>query len=171
MISKALHIQQPYSGEYTEKIYDIESCWNSSEWSWIRFENDNEIWCGEFRGKFRGVALSEKLQITVVLTSDYMYVLDSNTAEVIDYLSQPQYLDITITPLQDILITDSYGIEILKGNKLASIESIVMPIQVEDLQFEEYVGNCLRMTCYEFLAWDKRVELYLDCNSFKWVDG
>lgn len=38
MLFNAEQISQPYSGEYEEKIYDIESNWNSSDWIWIRFE-------------------------------------------------------------------------------------------------------------------------------------
>ena len=32
--------------EYEEIIFDIESNWNSSDWSWIRFEEDtnNLVW-------------------------------------------------------------------------------------------------------------------------------
>ena len=31
VICEITHIEQPYSGEYEEKIYDIESTWNSSD--------------------------------------------------------------------------------------------------------------------------------------------
>ena len=51
MLLNIEQISQPYSGEYEEIIFDIESNWNSSDWSWIRFEEDTTIWCGEFRGK------------------------------------------------------------------------------------------------------------------------
>ena len=76
MISRAEYIQQPYSGEYIEKIYDIKSPWNSTDWTWIKFTEEDDIWCGEFRGKYRGkyrgVSCSTTLGIIVVLTSDYM---------------------------------------------------------------------------------------------------
>ena len=55
MISRAEYIQQPYSGEYIEKIYDIKSPWNSTDWTWIKFTEEDDIWCGEFRGKYRGI--------------------------------------------------------------------------------------------------------------------
>ena len=170
MILDALHIEQPYSGEYNEKIYDIESRWNSSDWSWIKFEEENDIWCGEFRGRFRGVAISEKLHIVVVLTSDYMYVLDSKTAKIIDYRSRPEYVNITETPLGDILVTDGYSVGILRSNKITDIESIVVPIHPDNLQFQEYDENCLRITCYEFLNWGKEIEIYLDYNSLEWIN-
>ena len=46
MLLNIEQISQPYSGEYEEIIFDIESNWNSSDWSWIRFEEDTTIWCG-----------------------------------------------------------------------------------------------------------------------------
>lgn len=169
MIYGATYIKQPYSGEYVERIYDIESTWNSCEWSWIKFEDNDDKWCGEFRGRYRGVALSEKIGIVVVLTSDYMYVLDIKTAEIIEYLSRPNYVGIITTPLKDILITDGYGVEIFTNNKISDIKSIITPIHPDNLQFVEFNGNILKITCYEFLFWGKEIELYLDCDSLEWV--
>ena len=54
--------------EYIEKIYDIKSPWNSTDWTWIKFTEEDDIWCGEFRGKYRGVSCSTTLGIIVVLT-------------------------------------------------------------------------------------------------------
>ena len=65
MISGAERIDQPYSGEYTERIYDIDTSWNSSDWTWIKFFDDDEVWCGNFRGKYKGVVVSEKMGIAV----------------------------------------------------------------------------------------------------------
>ena len=58
MLLNIEQISQPYSGEYEEITFDIESNWNSSDWSWIRFEEDTTIWCGEFRGKYIGATFS-----------------------------------------------------------------------------------------------------------------
>lgn len=71
MISRAEYIQQPYSGEYIEKIYDIKSPWNSTDWTWIKFTEEDAIWCGEFRGKYRGV--------------DEYVILDDNTFDFANY--------------------------------------------------------------------------------------
>ena len=171
MICSAESIEQPYSGEYIEKIYDIKSPWNSSDWSWIKFIDEEGVWCGEFRGKYRGVSISKKLGIVVVLTSDYMYILDINTSEIIEYYSQPEYVDITTSPLEDILITDGYGIEIFTNNKVSDVESIVAPIHPDNLRFVEWNDNILKLTCYEFLLWGKEIELYLDCSSMEWIVG
>lgn len=169
MIRNVLQIEQPYSGEYTEKIYDISSPWNSSEWSWIQFEEENTVWCGEFRGSFRGAVSSEKLGIVVILTADYMYILDIHTAELVDFQSQPDFTDITVTPMGDILVTDGYGVETMSFHQQIKTESIVVPLHPDDLKFKEYHGNILKIICREFLVWDKEIELYLDCNTFEWI--
>ncbi|MEH7347040.1 hypothetical protein V7122_24715 [Bacillus sp. JJ1532] len=47
MIVKVKVINQPLSGEYKERVYDISSPWNSQSWSWIKFTNENSTeWCG-----------------------------------------------------------------------------------------------------------------------------
>lgn len=77
MIIKAEVINQPYSGEYNERIYDISSPWNSQSWAWIKFTNEDLTeWCGNFRGFPRDVAVSKKYNSVLVLTSDYLFKLD-----------------------------------------------------------------------------------------------
>lgn len=170
MICKAEYIQQPYSGEYLEKIYDISSPWNSSDWTWIKFTSEDGVWCGEFRGKYRGISFSGKLGIIVVLTSDYMYVLDINTTEIVGYYSQPQYMDITTSPNEDILVTDGYGIEMFVNSKVEDMETIVVPVQPDNLRFIEWKENILKVNCYEFLVWGKEIELYLDIETKEWLN-
>ena len=52
MIKVATIINEPPSGKYIEKIYDILSCWNSQDWSWIKVTDDSyNEWCVEFFGK------------------------------------------------------------------------------------------------------------------------
>ena len=92
-------VSQPYSGEYEERIYDIESCWNSPEWTWIRFVEDTSIWCGEFRGKYIGATFSEMKGIIIVVTSDYIFIIDITTKEIIDSERNFEYCDVTCTPL------------------------------------------------------------------------
>lgn len=171
MIFRAEYIEQPYSGEYIERIYDITSSWNSSNWTWIRFFDEDGVWCGEFRGKYRGVSVSKKIGVVVVLTSDYMYILDINTTEVIEYYSQPEYVDITTSPLGDIFVTDGYGIEIFTNNKIHNMETIIVPVRPDNLRFVEWNDNILKITCYEFLLWGKEIDLYYDCVSMEWIDG
>lgn len=127
MIIKAEIISQPYSGEFKERIYDIESPWNSQNWTFIKFtENDYSDWCGQFRGFPESVQVSEKYQIVLVLSSDYLFVLDSITGDIIEFESQPKYKSLILTPNDDFLIADYNNIEkitsSLKNKK--NIESI-----------------------------------------------
>ena len=164
MITKAEIIYQPISGEYNERIYDIESPWNSPNWTWVRFEDESGIWCGEFRGKPGKVVLSTEHKKVLVLTSDYLYVLDCDSAEVMEYESQPQYSDLAVTPYGDFLVTDYYSIKMFGGN-LAEKETMKSPIQMDMIQFQEWVGNRLRISCCEFLNEERKVELYLDIDT------
>ena len=148
--------------EYIEKNYDIKSPWNSTDWTWIKFTEEDDIWCGEFRGKYRGVSCSTTLGIIVVLTSDYMYVLDIYGGEIMEYYSQPEYVDITVTPFGKILVTDGYGIEMFANTKISDMENIVLPINADNLKFVEWRENILKISCFEFLTWGKEIELYLN---------
>lgn len=170
MIVDAVRIDQPYDGEYRERIYDIRSVWNSSDWTWIRFtEDDGEEWCGEFRGEYKGVVVSDKLGVAVVLTSDYMYMLDIHDAALADHLSQPNYTDITCSPPGDIFVTDGYRLEMLTGNRIACRKSIPTPVCPDSLRFSEWKGNVLKMTCYALLTWEER-ELFWDSVSLQWSE-
>lgn len=174
MICGAEHIEQPYSGEYVEKIYDIKNSFKSDNWTWIKFVDETGEWCGEFRGTYRGVSVSKKLGIVVVLTSDYMYVLDMETTNVIEHYStcvQPMYTEITNSPYGDIFISDGYGIEMFTNSKVAGLKTIDMPIRPDNLKFVEWNDNILKISCYEFLCWDEQIELYFDCDLMEWIDN
>ena len=172
MIFSAESIEQPCSGIYTERIYDITNPWNSRDWTWIKFTDENGEWCGEFRGQYRGVAVSEKYGIIVVLTTDYLFILDIHTAELIKYDSQANYIDITTSPNGSVFLTDGYGVEIVVKNSNDKIETSVIesiPVNPDNLKFEEWHNHILKMSCCEFLNWENEVELYLDCDSLKWI--
>ncbi len=165
MLLSIEHISQPYSGEYEEKIYDIESSWNSSDWTWIRFEEDTLIWCGEFRGNYIGATFSQPKGLIVVITSDYTYILDIETKEIIDSERNFEYSDITCTPLGDILLSTGYGLEILKKRTISSSETIILPVNADSLRFVKYEGNILEMNCDEFCNWSNNITLFLDCET------
>ncbi|WP_219847903.1 hypothetical protein [Sphingobacterium gobiense] len=80
MIIEVEIINQPYSGEYAERIYDNEGVWNSQGWTFVKFTNeDYSEWCGQFRG-FPGKAVISTINnIILVLTSDYLYQLETET--------------------------------------------------------------------------------------------
>lgn len=99
LITKVEIIDQPYSGQYKERIYDISSPWNSQHWTWVKFENEDfSEWCGEFREHPRAVAFSKKYRNVLVLTSDFLFKIDCLSGELTEYESQPQYQSLTVTP-------------------------------------------------------------------------
>lgn len=171
MLLSIEHISQPYSGEYEEKIFDIENNWNSSDWTWIRFEEDTIIWCGEFRGKYIGATFSEPKGIIVVVTTDYIYMIDSMSKEIIDSKRNFECTDITCTPLGDVLLSSGYGLEILKGRTISSSEAVVLPVNADSLRFVKYRGNILEMSCYEFCNWSNSITLFLDCETLSVMES
>lgn len=40
VITNAEIIDQPFSGQYKERIYDVTSPWNSQDWTWVKFEDE-----------------------------------------------------------------------------------------------------------------------------------
>ncbi len=167
MIIKAEIINQPYSGEYNERIYDISSPWNSQNWAWIKFTNEDLTeWCGNFRGFPRDVELSKKYNSVLVLTSDYLYKLDCFSGELIEYESQPQYQILTLTPSGDFIIADYCDIEIIKSTLEDKIP-VYSPIKMDMIKFHGWCNNKLSITCDEFLNWNNHVELELDGETFE----
>lgn len=165
MLLNIEQISQPYSGEYEEIIFDIESNWNSSDWSWTRFEEDTTIWCGEFRGKYIGATFSVPKGIIVVVTTDYIYVIDIVSKEMIDSERNFECTDITCTPLGDVLLSSGYGLEILKERTISSCEAIVLPVNADSLRFVKYRGNILEMNCDEYCNWSNNITLFLNCET------
>ncbi|MBA2941971.1 hypothetical protein HZF08_27145 [Paenibacillus sp. CGMCC 1.16610] len=165
MIIKAEVINQPQSGECKERIYDISSLWNSQNWTWIKFTNDDLTeWCGNFRGSPRDVSVSKKYNSVLVLTSDYLYRLDSVSEKLVEYESQPQYQILTVTTLGDFILADYYSIEIIKSTLEDKI-SVDSPIKMDTIKFQGWYNNKLAITCDEFLNWDNHVELELDGDT------
>jgi hypothetical protein len=167
MIIKAEIITQPYSGKYKEKIYDISSPWNSQEWTWIKFtDNDLTEWCGNFRGFPRGVAISKKQNCVLVLTSDYLFKLDCFSGELTEYESQPQYQSLTVSTSGDFIIADYYDIAIIKST-LAEKKYLDSPLKMDSIKFNGWFNNKLSIKCDEFLNWNNEAELELDGDTYK----
>ena len=167
MISKSEIINQPYSGQYKERIYDVPSPWKSQDWTWVKFENDDfDEWCGEFRGSPRSVALSKKYNKVLVLTSDYLFQIDALSGDLIEYESQPQYRCLTVTPAGDFIVADYYTIEKV-GSTLKDLEPLESPIKMDGIKFNGWNNNKLSISCDEFLNWDNHVELELDGDKFE----
>ena len=102
-----------------------------------------------------------------MVTSDYIYVLDIQTKEIIDYKGQPEFIDITSTPFGDILVSDGYGLEKFKGNTISSLEPIILPVNADSLKFIEYRDKILEMKCGELWNWTNHDTLLLDCESME----
>ncbi|MFS0653865.1 hypothetical protein [Bacillus sp. 179-C3.3 HS] len=167
MITKAEIINQPYSGKYKERIYDIRSSWNSSGWTWVKFEEDDfHEWCGEFRGSPRAVSLSRKYNKILVLTSDYLYQVDVDSGDLIEYESNTHYQCLTVTPSGDFVIADYYHIEKI-GATLNDKMLLKSPIEVDEIQFHDWSHHKLLITCEEFLGDNQHVKLELDGDTLE----
>ena len=167
MIIKAEIIDPPYSGQYKERIYDITSQWNSPNWTWVKFLNEDYTeWCGEFRGSPRNVAISKKYNHILILTSDYLFQLDCLNSELIEYESEPQYQNLTATPLGDFLVADYYSIDLIES-ALEDKKPVESPIKMDMIKFDGWSNNKLSIKCYEFLNWDNHVELELDSETLE----
>lgn len=165
MILEAEIISQPYSGEYTERIYDNESAWNSQNWTFIKFTNtDYSEWCGQFRGFPRQVAISVPKSIILVLTSDYFYQLDLKTGDLTDLEDQPHYQNLTVAPNGDFILADYYNIEKITTS-IKQKTLIESPIQMDIIEFKKWSGPKLEFTCDEFLNWDRHLTMIYDSQT------
>lgn len=165
MIIEAKIIPQPQSGEYKERIYDIENVWNSQSWTFIRFTNSNySDWCGQFRGYPRQVALSDVRNMVLVLTTDYLYQLDRKTGDVTEWENQPPYHQLTTSPQGDFLLADYYTLEKVTTS-IKQKMLIESPFSMDLIRFKEWKGLKLEFTCEQFLSWGKTITLHYDSES------
>jgi len=165
MIIEAEIISQPYSGEYTERIYDNESAWNSQSWTFIKFINEDYFaWCGQFRGFPRQVAVSTTKNIVLVLTSDYLYQLDRDTGNLIDFEDQSQYQNLTVAPNGNFILADYYNFEKVTTT-IKEKEQIESPIQMDLIKFKKWNNSKLEFTCDEFLNWDRHLIMTYDYQT------
>ena len=167
MIIEAEIINQPCSGEYTERIYDNESAWNSQSWTFIKFTNDDySEWCGQFRGFPRQVGVSKSRDIVLVLTSDYLFQLDRKTGDLKELEDQPQYQNLTTTPNGDFILADYYNFEKVTTS-IKQREPIESPIQMDIIEFKKWDNEKLEFTCDEFLNWDRHLTMTYDSETNK----
>jgi hypothetical protein len=167
MIIEAEIISQPYSGEYTERIYDNESAWNSQSWTFIKFINDDySEWCGQFRGFPKKVAISTIQDIILVLTSDYLFQLDRETGNLTNWEDQPQYQNLTVTPSGDFILADYYNFEKVTTS-IKQKEPIESSIQMDIIEFKDWEKSKLEFTCDEFLNWDRHLTMTYDSETNK----
>lgn len=167
MIIEAEIISQPYSGEYSERIYDNESPWNSQSWTFIKFINDDYLqWCGQFRGFPMQVAISKTRDIVLILTSDYLYQLDRQTGNLTDLEGQSKYQNLTVTPNGDFILSDYYDFEKVTAS-IKDKEPINSPVQMDMIKFKGWDNSKLEFTCDEFSNWDRHLTMTYDCQANK----
>ena len=167
MIVEAQIINQPYSGEYQEIIYDHESAWNSQNWTFIKFTNeDYSEWCGQFRGYPIQVAISVKYDTVLVLTSDYLYQLELKSGILIELEDQPTYESLTVAPNGDFILADSYNIEKVTTS-IKHKEQIESPIRMDFIKFKNWENSKLMFTCEELMNWDRHFTMVYDSERNK----
>jgi hypothetical protein len=159
-------INQPYSGEFEERIYDNQSAWNSQSWTYIKFTNDDFFeWCGVFRGSPRKAEISKRRKEILILTSDYLWKLNSYNGEVIELEDHPQYQNLTVAPNGDFLLADYYNVSRIDGT-LKNSKDLTSPIQMDMIEFKSWEGEKLIIECDEFMNWERHVILELDSSNW-----
>lgn len=167
MIEKVEIISQPVSGKYEERIYDLQSSWNSQDWTWIRFTNEDlSEWCGVFRGYPKSAYLSKKYNVLLVLTSDYLFLLDRDNVDVIDFEEHSPYLYLTLSPNEDFIVADNHNLTKIK-NSLRDKSVINSPIKMDFIEFKIWNNQKLEFECDEFYSWDKHYLMEYDCLTDK----
>lgn len=169
MIMLATLIDEPESAKYKERVYDIHNPWNSGDWTWVKFTDDDlEEWCGNFRGSPRGVALSKRHQVVLILTSDYLFKLDTDTGNLLDSVPEPDYRFLTVSPSSEFIVANDYHLDLLHPN-LQDATSIPTPVEVDMLVFKGWHGNKLSISCTDFLNINQSLELELDGETYELV--
>ncbi|TAN15342.1 MAG: hypothetical protein EPN37_09680 [Chitinophagaceae bacterium] len=165
MIINAEIINLPYSGEYIERIYDNENAWNSLSWSFVKFTNeDYSEWCGHFRGAGGKVAISTKYNLVLVVTSDYLFQLDSMAGDVIELESNDDYRSLTVSPDGSFILANYYVIGKVITH-LRDIEFIQSPIEMDFIEFKKWCNEKLEFTCDEFTNWNRHLTMIYDCKA------
>ena len=164
---KAEIINQPYSGEYEERIYDLESSWNSQSWTWIKFADKNGIEkVGQFRGMPINVKVSEQKNEIIILTSDYIFRLNATDLNIVETASQPEYQDVEVSPNGVFIFHNYYEIKKMEYS-LSEMEEINSPFKMDDIRFIKWNDNKLIFTCEEFINWSRHETMEFNTSEWK----
>jgi hypothetical protein len=167
MIIEVEIISQPYSGEFIEKIYDNESAWNSQSWTFIKFVNDDySEWCGHFRGFPRQAAISFAHNLILVLTSDYLYMLNRDEGSLLELEERPSYHSLTVDPNGNFILADYYNFTRI-ATSIKNKEDIESSVQMDMIEFGNWVDDKLEFTCNEFMNWDRSLFMVYDSEANK----
>jgi len=159
-------INQPYSDEFKERIYDIESVWNSQSWTWIKFtfENGNQI-VGQFRGNPRNVKVSKPKNEIFVLTSDYAFRLNARNLEIVETEDQPQYTNLEVAPDGTFILSEFSDVYKMT-NSLKDMEVIESPFEMDLIEFKGWIGNNLQFECDEMGRWERHEKMELNVSDW-----
>lgn len=167
MIKEIEKIDQPLSGTYEEKVYGVHSVWDSPNWTWLKFTTDEySEWCGVFRGKYIGHAISVKYKSILVLTSAYLYQLNLTDGELKYYEDKPQYINLTVTPGGEYIASDYFDIFLI-SKTLKDVTPIELPIILDMIKFKGWKDSKLIIEASDHLNLDNHVELELDSSSMQ----
>ncbi|WP_299326226.1 hypothetical protein [uncultured Maribacter sp.] len=163
---KAEIINQPYSGEFEERIYDVESVWNSQSWTWIKFEDNSGIEkVGQFRGFPKDVKISKQKNEIVVLTSDCIFRLDTSELNIIESEKQVDYGNLEVTP-NGTFIFSEYSNIYKMGNSFSDMYIIKSPFEMDMIKFKSWNGNILEFECDEMGGWERHEIMELDVTNW-----
>jgi len=162
---KAEIINQPYSGEYKERIYDVKSPWNGREWTWIMFTDEYDVkTIGQFRGSPRTVKISKKKGEIVVLTTYHTYHLDIEL-DIIETADHQEFKGLEVSPSGTFIFHNSYEIEKME-NSLLELTLLESPFKMDLIKFKEWNNDRLVFECNDFADWTRTV-MELDTTDWK----
>ncbi len=165
MIIEGEVIYQPMSGEFRERIYDKENIWNSQDWTFIKFTNDDFTeWCGHFRGFPGQIAISTARNIILVLTPDYLYQIDRETGNLMDLEGTLLYKSLTVTPEGDFILEDGYNIDKITDS-VKYAERVESPVQMDNIKFGNWLNSKLEFTCEELMNWQRNLIMSYDSQN------
>ncbi|CAM4055308.1 hypothetical protein FLAN108750_07790 [Flavobacterium antarcticum] len=139
-------INQPISGAYEEKTFDLNALSKSPIWSWAKFiTNNGKEWVGAFPGEPKKIAVAEKINQVAVLTSDGLYILDIEKREVLFYDEQTDLQIIAETPTKEKFVVADYC-QIGTMDKNFNITFFELEYDIENVEFGAYDGNKLEVS-------------------------
>ncbi|MEF3077756.1 hypothetical protein [Winogradskyella poriferorum] len=163
---KAEIINQPYSGKFEERIYDVECVWNSQSWTCIKFTDESGITkVGQFRGFPKDVKVSKQKNEIFVLTSDCAFRLDSLELNVIESEKQADYGNLEVTPNGTFILSEYSDIYKLE-NSLSDMQIIKSPFEMDMIEFKSWNGNILEFECTEIANYERNELMELNTNDW-----
>jgi hypothetical protein len=163
---KAERINQPTSGKYEEKVFDLNTEWKSQNWSWIKFTTEYEIeWIGVFRGEFENLAIAEKINQVAILTSGGLYILDIEQRETLYFEKETEFKGLAEIPTKDKFIIAEYQrIGIIDKN--FEKKYINLEYEIENIVFGKYENKRLKVN-FEKLPDYQILDCFLNTENWK----